>query len=58
MTKSSDFCVAIFHFCTNVFRAIFGKKKSFPVFLSSKKFQFLRNQEIGGKRKQDQKKEM
>jgi hypothetical protein len=22
MTKNSDFCVAIFHFCTNVFRAI------------------------------------
>jgi len=46
-----------FFIFAQMFAEQYLEKKSFPVFLSSKKFLLLRNQEIGGKRKQDQKKE-
>jgi hypothetical protein len=45
-----------FFILAQMFLEQYLKKKSFPVFLSSKKILLLRNEEIGGK--QDQKKEM
>jgi hypothetical protein len=50
MTKSSDFCVAIFHFCTNVCRAILGKKKFSSISFQQKISTFEKSRNWGKKK--------
>jgi hypothetical protein len=51
MTKHSDFYVAIFHFCTNVFRAILGKKREFSTISFQQKISAFEKSRNWGKKK-------